>query len=69
MRTRTGPVAYWVSQHEAEESLNDAWADGSNGYLKKSAVIAAVTAAGFTLVAESDMNANTKDKPTTEDFV
>jgi len=36
-----------VVQHAGPESNSDEWATGSNGYLKKSAVIAAFTAAGF----------------------
>ena len=58
-----------VVQHRAPLESDDAWADGSNGYLKKEAVIAAFDAAGFDFVAESDINANPKDVPTSEDFV
>ena len=52
-----------VVQHEAPESNPDEWADGSKGYLKKSAVIAAFEGAGFVLEGESDINANAKDMP------
>lgn len=58
-----------VVQHEAPEQSDDTWAGGSNGYLKKSAVIAAFETAGFELQGESDMNANPKDQPTTDDIV
>ena len=52
-----------VVQHRAPESADDAWADGSSGYLKQSAVVAMFKDAGFELVAESSINANPKDQP------
>ncbi|MEM0911119.1 MAG: methyltransferase [Pseudomonadota bacterium] len=58
-----------VVQHRAPEGNTDEWADGSSGYLKQSTVISAFEAAGFELVASSEINANDKDKPTEEDFV
>lgn len=58
-----------VVQHHAPEGNSDEWANGSNGYLKKSAVIAAFEAAGFELVGSSDINANPNDVPSEEDFV
>ena len=58
-----------VVQHVAPESASDTWADGSNGYLKKSFVIEKLTAAGFELVGESDVNLNPRDQPTENDFV
>ena len=58
-----------VVQHQAPESNDDAWADGSNGYLKKSAVVAAFEAAGFEFVGASDVNANAADVPSNEEFV
>lgn len=58
-----------VVQHVAPESASDTWADGSNGYLKKSFVIEKLTAAGFELVGESDVNLNPRDQPTESDFV
>ena len=58
-----------VVQHEAPAERSDEWADGSRGYLKKSAVIAAFEDAGFELVAESDINANPRDVPGEEDIV
>ena len=58
-----------VVQHMAPENADDAWADGSAGYLKKSFVIAQFEAAGFELVGDSDINANPLDQPTGEDVV
>lgn len=58
-----------VEQHRAPETASDTWADGSNGYLKQSKVIAAFEAAGFKLVAASEINANPKDRPTETDNV
>ena len=58
-----------VVQHHARDDMPDDWADGSNGYLKKQFVIDQVEAAGFEFVAESDINANEKDQPTTDDIV
>jgi predicted methyltransferase len=58
-----------VVQHEAPESSPDDWTDGSRGYLKKSAVIAAFEAGGFELVGDSDINANAADVPGEGDIV
>lgn len=58
-----------VVQHEAPKGSDDKWANGDNGYLKKSLVIKRFEDAGFELVADSDLNANPKDKPTAEDGV
>lgn len=58
-----------VVQHEARPEMPDDWANGSAGYLKKEFVIARMQAAGFQFVGESDINANPKDQPTTEDVV
>lgn len=58
-----------VVQHMAPEDASDSWADGSSGYLKKSAVVALMEKAGFDLVAESDINLNPKDKPKEGDIV
>lgn len=58
-----------VVQHRAPESASDKWADGSNGYLKQSMVIAAFEAAGFKLVEASEMNANPNDRPAETDNV
>lgn len=58
-----------VVQHEARPDMPDAWADGSNGYLKKDFVIGVMEAAGFEYVASSDVNNNPADQPTTDDIV
>ncbi len=58
-----------IVQHEGREDRPDEWADGSNGYLKKSNMIAAVEAAGFEFVGESDVNNNEKDQAKEGDFV
>ncbi len=58
-----------VIQHRAPEDNADAWADGSNGYLKQSRVIEAIEAAGFELADTSEINANPDDQPTEDDFV
>lgn len=58
-----------VVQHEGRADRPDEWANGSNGYLKKAAVIDAMEAAGFELVAESDVNANDKDQAAEGDIV
>ena len=51
-----------VVQHRAREDRPDEWANGSNGYLKQSYVIEQVQAAGFALVAASNINANPLDQ-------
>lgn len=58
-----------VVQHQAPDKSSDKWADGSAGYLKKSAVIEAFKEAGFVLVSESDINANPSDLPTESEVV
>ena len=58
-----------IVQHHARENMSDDWAQGENGYLKKGYVIDMMEAAGFELAADSDMHANSKDQPATEDFV
>jgi predicted methyltransferase len=58
-----------VVQHRAPEGASDDWADGSNGYLKESWVIARFEQAGFQLVARSEINANSRDKPGPGDIV
>lgn len=58
-----------VVQHQAPDANSDEWANGSNGYLKKAAVIAAFEAAGFEYVGSSDINANPADVPSEEEFV
>ncbi|WP_416876747.1 class I SAM-dependent methyltransferase [Litorimonas sp.] len=58
-----------VVQHQAREDMPDDWADGNNGYLKKSDLIEIMEAAGFELVEESDINENPQDIPTDEEGV
>ncbi len=58
-----------VVQHRAPESASDSFASGSNGYLKQSFVIAQMLAAGFELVATSEINANPADQPGAGDNV
>ena len=58
-----------VVQHHARDEVSDEWANGSHGYMKKQFVIDRVVAAGFELVAESDINANDKDQPSGDDIV
>jgi len=58
-----------VVQHRAPEGNSDTWANGDNGYVKRSALVEWVEAAGFELVATSEINANTNDVPTNEDDV
>lgn len=58
-----------IVQHQGPEANEDDWADGNNGYLKKSAVIARMQAAGFTLAGESAINENAMDNPSNTDIV
>ncbi|MEP3889224.1 MAG: methyltransferase [Hellea sp.] len=58
-----------VVQHQGPETNEDKWAEGDNGYLKKSQLIAQFKAAGFELVKESDINENPNDVPTNDELV
>ena len=58
-----------VVQHAAPDAADDAWANGSRGYLKQSFVIEQMQAAGFEYVSASDINANPQDLPGAEDSV
>ncbi len=58
-----------VVQHQAPDSMSDEWASGARGYLKKSAVIEFMQAAGFEFVAESPINENPADQPGEDDVV
>ena len=58
-----------VVQHQARDGMSDAWASGSNGYLKRDFLIRKMEQAGFEFVAGSDINANEKDQPSEEDMV
>jgi predicted methyltransferase len=67
MLTEDGLVG--VVQHRLPESASNEGADGSRGYLKQSAVITLFNDAGFELIAQSEINANPKDKPGPADVV
>ena len=58
-----------IVQHAAPSDADDAWADGSKGYLKQTFVIEQMQAAGFEYVAASDINANPRDIPGADDVV
>lgn len=58
-----------VVQHRLPESAPEEGSDGSRGYLKQSQVIAVFEAAGFELVASSEINANPQDQPGPDDTV
>ncbi|MCG8414203.1 MAG: methyltransferase [Pseudomonadales bacterium] len=50
-----------VVQHRAPEDADPDFANGNNGYLKQSDVVAAFERAGFVLEASSEINANPND--------
>lgn len=58
-----------VVQHQAPDDVSDEWANGSKGYLKKSAVIKRLEQAGFEYVDSIDVNHNPKDQPGENDIV
>lgn len=58
-----------VVQHRAPADADDEWALGRNGYVKQARIVEAFEAAGFELEAESEINANPADQPTTDDGV
>ncbi|MEM8983464.1 MAG: methyltransferase [Pseudomonadota bacterium] len=58
-----------VVQHRAPDSMPDEAAGGDHGYLRRDAVVEAMSAAGFELVAESEINANPNDVPAAGDIV
>jgi len=58
-----------IVQHQSNNKMPDAWADGSNGYLKEQLVVARMEAAGFELLGGSGINANKRDQPGEEDYV
>jgi predicted methyltransferase len=58
-----------VVQHRAPETASETWALGQNGYLKQSAVIEMFEAAGFELLASSELNSNARDLPGDGDTV
>lgn len=52
-----------IVAHRAAENQPDGWANGDNGYMKQSTVIAIMEEAGFELAGSpSEINANPKDK-------
>lgn len=65
---RSGGVV-GIVQHHARDDMPDDWASGRNGYLKKGFVIAAMERQGFEYIGSSEINANDKDQPTTNDVV
>lgn len=58
-----------VVQHEAMESKTDSYANGRNGYLKKSRVIQLFTENGFQLMGSTNINQNAKDRPADDEQV
>ena len=58
-----------VVQHQSSAEMSDEWANGSNGYLKKSLVVEHMEKAGFEFLSESSVNENSKDRPGEEDSV
>jgi len=58
-----------IVQHQAYEDRPDAWANGSNGYLKKSFVVAKLQDAGFEFVGETSVNENQRDQANEGDIV
>ncbi len=58
-----------VVQHEAPADWPAELAQGGRGYLKKADVISLMTAAGFALEADSDINSNPRDVPGENDIV
>lgn len=58
-----------IVQHQAREDKSDAWADGTQGYMKSSYVKRMMEKAGFELVSESSLNENPKDQPGDADGV
>lgn len=58
-----------IVQHQAREDRPDEWANGNNGYIKKSFIISQMADAGFEFVAETDINENPKDQAGEGDIV
>lgn len=52
-----------------QHATADKNATGATGYLERDALVKRVESFGFKLVDESDINANPKDKPATDDIV
>ncbi|MBS3748011.1 MAG: class I SAM-dependent methyltransferase, partial [Wenzhouxiangellaceae bacterium] len=60
---------FGVVQHWARDDMPDDWADGDNGYLKRDFVIDQAEAAGFEFVEDSNINANSDDQPSVDEYV
>ena len=58
-----------IVQHAAPENMSSSWASGKRGYLHEEFVIEQMITAGFELVATSNINANEKDLPTSDEVV
>ena len=58
-----------IVQHQSSDQMSDKWADGENGYLKKSLVVERVENAGFEFLSTSSINENSNDRPGEEDYV
>jgi len=58
-----------IVQHQAREDRPDDWANGDNGYLKKSFLVSKMQDAGFEFVGESNINENPRDQATVGDIV
>ena len=58
-----------IVQHEARPDRSDDWANGSNGYLKKSFVIKQMEKAGFEFADELPINENPNDQAKEGDIV
>jgi len=56
-------------KHQAREDRPDDWANGDNGYLKKSFLVSKMQDAGFEFVGESNINENPRDQATVGDIV
>lgn len=55
-----------IVAHRAAEDQDDGWANGDNGYMKQSTVVALMEEAGFELSGQSEINANPKDQAKSE---
>lgn len=58
-----------IVQHVMDESVPDAWVDGSRGYMKVSDIKKRMLEAGFEFVGSSPVNLNPLDKPAEGDIV
>ena len=58
-----------IVQHQSSDEMPDKWADGANGYLKKSLVVERMETAGFEFVSASSVNENNNDRPGEENSV